>query len=317
MSFLFNRKGPKENNARDPDDEWNSRWIPDPNSAPDRTWARIKSSQRFVSSSIIVANPASSPKQPNTVRFVAISDTHGLHSKPVSAVTIENLPEGDVLLHAGDFSNVGSKKDLDNFLDFLSAAERKYSDVIFIAGNHDLSLDTEFYNRHWQRFHRSKLPDDTVPLWFETLRRRCPKTKYLQDSSCTTSVGGLTVYGSPWQPEFGDWAFNLQRGTSCAAKWNRIPDGVDVLMTHGPPLGRGDLCQPNKNRAGCENLLEQIQTRIKPSCHVFGHIHEDAGYSSDATTTYINASTCTLCYRPTNPATVFDLPVASETGVKP
>ena len=126
-------------------------------------------------------------------------------------------------------------------------------------------------------------------------------------------MGNLTVYGSPWQPLYGGWAFNLQRGLSCSSKWSLIPPGVDVLMTHGPPLGRGDLCKPHGNRAGCEHLLEQVQERIKPRCHVFGHIHEDTCVSSDGFTTYINAATCTFNYRPTNPATVFDLPAKKTT----
>ena len=291
------------------DSEWDSRWLlTDQGSYPDAKWRDLSSTQAFVKPvPYVVDSYTTTTKKEGCVRFVAISDTHGLHSKPLSAVTVDCLPEGDVLLHAGDFSNVGSQKDLDKFIDFLSAAEGKFSDCIFIAGNHDISLDPEFYKRQWNRFHHSQLPDNTVEVFLETLKRRCPNTTYLNDSQTITTVGGLTVYGSPWQPVFGGWAFNLQRGASCKAKWDLIPEETDVLITHGPPLGRGDLCQPHKNRAGCVNLLEQIQNRIKPCVHVFGHIHEDAGVSSDGTTTYINASTCTLQYRPTNSATVFDL----------
>ena len=48
---------------------------------------------------------------------------------------------------------------------------------------------------------------------------------------------GVKVYGSPWQPWFGGWAFNLERGPDIAAKWALIPDDTDVLLTHGPPAG--------------------------------------------------------------------------------
>ena len=75
------------------------------------------------------------------------------------------------------------------------------------------------------------------------------------------------------QPEFGGWAYNLIRGDECQAKWLEIPTDTDFLITHGPPAGHGDLCR-NKIRAGCVELLQEIQTRIQPQYHIFGHIHE-------------------------------------------
>ena len=79
--------------------------------------------------------------------------------------------------------------------------------------------------------------------------------------------------GTPWQPEFGGWAFNLKRGEECVKKWNLIPEDTDVLITHGPPLGFGDLCSTGI-RAGCVDLLQSVQNRVKPKYHVYGHIHE-------------------------------------------
>ena len=73
---------------------------------------------------------------------------------------------------------------------------------------------------------------------------------------------------------FCDWAFNLPRGEKCLEKWDLIPEGVDVVMTHGPPIGHGDLCRIDKGRAGCVDLLLTLQNRVKPKFHVFGHIHE-------------------------------------------
>ena len=75
------------------------------------------------------------------------------------------------------------------------------------------------------------------------------------------------------QPEFYNWGFNLKRGQPCLDKWDLIPDEVDILMTHGPPLGHGDLCK-HGGRAGCLQLLDTIQQRVRPLYHVFGHIHE-------------------------------------------
>ena len=74
------------------------------------------------------------------------------------------------------------------------------------------------------------------------------------------------------QPEFYDWAFNLPRGQACQDKWDLIPEGVDVLVTHGPPLGHGDLCTSGQ-RAGCLQLLHTVQ-KLRPKYHIFGHIHE-------------------------------------------
>lgn len=75
------------------------------------------------------------------------------------------------------------------------------------------------------------------------------------------------------QPEYGGWAFNIPRGQPCLDKWNQIPDDVDILVTHSPPLGHGDHCCSGV-RAGCVELLSSVQNRIKPKYHVFGHVHE-------------------------------------------
>ena len=133
-----------------------------------------------------------------------------------------------------------------------------------------------------------------------------PNCEYLLDSG--TSVRGIQVWGSPWQPEFYSWGFNLVRGQACREKWQLIPEQTDVLMTHGPPLGHGDLCLPGRNRAGCLDLLAELQQRVKPLIHCFGHIHEGYGVSTDGQTTYLNASTCNMSYKPENPPLVFDLP---------
>ena len=79
------------------------------------------------------------------------------------------------------------------------------------------------------------------------------------------------------------------------------------MVCVGPPLGHGDLCSTG-NRAGCQDLLEEIQGRIHPRVHIFGHIHEGYGVTTDSQCVYVNASTCTLHYRPINPPIVFDLP---------
>ena len=121
-----------------------------------------------------------------------ISDTHNRHKE-----LTQDLPGGDMIIHAGDISGRGTLEEIRSFL-----------------------------------------------LWFEKLRHsnqeefaiRIPENViYLQDEM--VEVGGLKIYGSPWQPRFYDWAFNVDRGEAIAKKWEPIPEGLDILITHGPVFG--------------------------------------------------------------------------------
>lgn len=79
-----------------------------------------------------------------------------------------------------------------------------------------------------------------------------------------------------------------------------------MLITHTPPYGHGDWVAGARN-VGDEDLLQEVQTRIKPRFHIFGHVHEGYGRSSDGVTTFFNASSCTHEYEARNPAFVFDI----------
>ncbi len=133
---------------------------------------------------------------------------------------------------------------------------------------------------------------------------------YLQDSEVT--IDGLRFWGAPWQPEFNEWAFNLPRGAPLAEKWALIPDGIDVLLTHGPPLSIGDR-SGDDTRLGCEDLLHAVR-RVRPLLHVFGHIHQDGGCWNLNDTTIVNATTWECergrnhhRYRPSQPSGHTDL----------
>ena len=78
--------------------------------------------------------------------------------------------------------------------------------------------------------------------------------------------------------------------------WSKIPNDVDVLITHGPPANILDLTISNEH-AGCAQLLKRIK-QIKPRLHVFGHIHEGYGREEQDSTIFVNASTCNLRYKP-------------------
>mmetsp|Transcript_1584 Transcript_1584/g.3583 ORF Transcript_1584/g.3583 Transcript_1584/m.3583 type:complete len:261 (+) Transcript_1584:1053-1835(+) len=123
----------------------------------------------------------------------------------------------------------------------------------------------------------------------------------------------LQVYGSPWSPFFGCWAFGEERGHRIRQLWRAIPDTTDILITHGPPLGRGDETF-HSGCVGCYDLLQEVQDRIQPRLHVFGHIHEQGGsITFDGTTLFCNASSVNLQYRPAHYCcTVVDVPHAPD-----
>ena len=208
------------------------------------------------------------------VRLVLISDTHGHHDFPV--------PDGDVLVHAGDGCKRGTIDEAQAWGDFLR--RQSHAHKVVIAGNHDRCFESDL---------------DNSRTTFDGL-------DFLHDSGCERR--GLRFWGSPWQPWFLSWAFNLQRGPELAAKWALIPDGVDVLITHGPPQGILDLTFDDR-AVGCEELRRAIDDRVRPRLHVFGHIHEAYGARQIGRTMFVNASTCTLAYRASNPAVVVDLPL--------
>mmetsp|Transcript_18209 Transcript_18209/g.35718 ORF Transcript_18209/g.35718 Transcript_18209/m.35718 type:complete len:304 (-) Transcript_18209:84-995(-) len=246
----------------------------------------------------VAVDPLGERKPPGFTRFVCFSDTHGLHDQIPAA----HRPSADILLHAGDFTNTGELDQVKSFDSWLQHYPARHK--VVIAGNHDITFEPDYYHFHWQRFHRK-------PYDCEEVRRVLLESGnciYLQDSA--TEIFDFKIYGSPWQPEFCDWAFNLRQGEPLRAQWERIPADVDVLLTHGPPYGVGDLCS-HGGRAGCRELLQAIHARAVP-VHLSGHIHEGYGVVSDGTTMFVNACTCTEQYRPINAPIVLDVPPAIE-----
>ncbi|MBX7243744.1 MAG: metallophosphatase domain-containing protein [Bacteroidia bacterium] len=208
------------------------------------------------------------------MKFVAISDTHGKHRQLV-------LPEGDVILHAGDVSSKGQKNEIEDFLEWYSGLNFRHK--IFIAGNHD------FYFESNQSVNTETLiPGGII---------------YLNDSG--VELEGIKIWGSPVSPWFFDWAFNRKRGADISKHWELIPAETDILITHGPPYGIGDKTVRGQN-VGCEDLLEKI-SGINPKVHLFGHIHEDYGSFTQNNTTFYNASCLNVNYAIANPPIVFEI----------
>ena len=257
---------------------------------PNATWEAIEKTQIFLDPPSTTINP----HEQECVRLVCISDTHGKHNEI-------RLPPGDILIHGGDFTKSGEVGNIVSLSTYF--LESGFDEICCIAGNHDMTMHPEFYKDNADRFHSKPFDCDAA----QSSLKHCT---YLKDSSYTTSTrhGGIEIYGSPWSPEFFNWAFNLPRGPESRKVWQKIPDSTDVLITHGPPLGRGDLTRQN-GRAGCYDLLEEVTKRVKPRIHVFGHIHEAAGVSFDGHTLYINASNLNLSYKASHRPVVVDLPL--------
>lgn len=238
------------------------------------------------------------------IRVVSISDTHGQHR------LIKDLQDGDILIHAGDFTNTGEEYQLRDFMEWFSQQPHKHK--ILIAGNHDVTLHEAYYDEiGGNRFHRQKRQDSAM---CRALMHAYPGISYLEDSGINTEIAPsitVNIWGSPWQPEFEDWAFNLPERPQLLEKWRLIPNNIDILITHGPPHGMGDWCQSGV-RAGCSDLMAEINNRIKPRLHIFGHIHESYGVTRNSDTIFVSACICTYFYRPTNRAIVIDLPIEKK-----
>jgi len=260
--------------------------------------------------------PPSSPPEENKLRFVCMADTHSLTSHLKM-----DVPPGDVFIHAGDFTRCGSIQEVREFSSWLAKLPHQHK--IVIAGNHELSFDPALRGLEQELslsmgrcghtggaasgaspMHTVQSPEKAMDR--AEVRAELRGCTYLEDSSVT--IRGVKIYGTPWQPEFSGWAFNLPRGADCLRKWQQVPADTDVLITHTPPVGFGDLCSTGV-RAGCVELLHSVQKRIKPKYHVYGHIHEGYGVRSDGKILFINASTCDINYLPCNPPVVFDVTI--------
>jgi Icc-related predicted phosphoesterase len=194
-----------------------------------------------------------------------ISDTHTKHHH----IPKEHLPGGDMIIHCGDISSRGYREEVRLFLEWFTDLD-SYTHKVFIAGNHDFFFEEN-------------------PLQSTELVQEYPNIIYLQDNM--VEIEGVKIYGSPWQPEFYNWAFNLPRnGDKLKEKWKAIPENIDILITHGPPFGCLDKTIQGQS-VGCEILTEEIK-RINPIIHCFGHIHYSYGYMQRDNINFINA--CSL-----------------------
>lgn len=161
---------------------------------------------------------------------------------------------------------------------------------LIIAGNHDVSLDPKWWAEN--------LEEGDDPEELATGRQRFDaageRGVHLLDEGLHALTSGdgrsFIVFASPFTPEFGGNAFSYPRNEHHFNEGpGSIPEGVDIVMTHGPPLPTTayssyspayhlDLGNGDEHR-GCPKLFEAI-ARSRPKLHCFGHIHEGHGVQS-------------------------------------
>ena len=207
-------------------------------------------------------------------KITLISDTHCKHKQ-----LTEDLPGGDLIICAGDISSMGYEHEIREFCAWFGKLS-KYTHKIFIAGNHDWGFQDNF----------SKV-NEILDFY--------KGVTYLQDDLACIGKNEdafnyesmIKIYGSPWQPEFYNWAFNLPRNSP--EMWEvmlKMPVNTDILITHGPAYGTLDTIEWDRSKnLGCEMLAERI-AQLKPKIHVCGHIHSGYGYKFDGTTHFFNAA---------------------------
>ena len=207
------------------------------------------------------------------MRIVLISDTHAFHRQL-------EVPAGDLLIHAGDFT-MNSKPDWIYRHFNIWLGELPHRHKIVIPGNHDWLL--------------------------EDPARRGVITNALLLVNSGVGVGGIRIWGSPTTPLYGG-AFGMSSHEDRKRLWAQIPDGLDILITHGPPFAILDHSASAERREGCPELREAV-SRAFPRVHVFGHIHAGYGTLRTPDTLFVNASLLGEQGSLSRTPVVFDFPV--------
>jgi len=237
------------------------------NRQPPTVWERFKLSPLLFLSRLLYATPPTQFKhQPDKIHIVCISDTHNTHTSQPP------VPNGDILIHAGDLTLSGTKHELDDVLSWLESQPHPHK--FLIGGNHDTCLGV-------------------TPEIQEYISSTYPNLTYLQESSAQATICGCTlrVYSSPYTPQHGSWVFQYPKVHApwyspsnkppveyqSTKIWSCIPPLTDILITHGPPLAHlNSHINLGKSTNGCYALLTALWC-VRPKVHVFGHIHVGRG----------------------------------------
>jgi len=216
--------------------------------------------------------PSRTSRATSALRLVLLSDTHQLHREV-------EVPDDDILIHAGDFTIFSESIDaVADFNDWLGGLPHR--NKIVVPGNHEFFLEQEPSCR--------SMLDNAIVLIDEG-----------------TEIEGLRIWGSPVTPMYGG-AFGLSSAADRKRLYARIPWDIDVLVSHGPPFGILDTAPMSGSHEGCRELLDAV-TRVRPKLHVFGHIHNAYGIFPTEHTTFVNASRLGLHDDPDKAPFVFEM----------
>lgn len=197
------------------------------------------------------------------MRVVALSDTHGFERG------MPPLPDGDILLHCGDWSrDFGHWLDTARFARWVSQQPHRHK--IVCPGNHDYAV--------WEQ------PVRAVRLFAESGAFMMGKNPL--------EIEGVTFDGGPWMPLTGydpPWGFEMGE-EELEAAWSRVKK-ADVLVSHTPPQGILDV-HAQRGPVGCP-VLRSHAFRIKPKVHFFGHMHECRGSVQEGGIDFVNVASNT------------------------
>jgi Icc-related predicted phosphoesterase len=190
------------------------------------------------------------------IRLLHVSDTHSMHNQIEASYP---FPEADILIHTGDLTNRGSMEEFHSVNEWLGRIRHRFKHILIIAGNHDV------HGNNGETDLKAVLGNATV-LHHEVA------DEVLKEF-------GLRVYGSPWCA----WKPAVDPGGH-GHLFNKIPDVIDVLMTHGPPEDIFDTAGYEMRGSkiklypwGSSSDLSDAIKRAKPLAHMFGHLHEQRG----------------------------------------
>ena len=205
-------------------------------------------------------------------KYVVMADSHGY--------AVPDIPAGDVLIHCGDITGRDRLEEYKDFEHWTFPCFHSYK--ILCPGNHDRVIE-----------HDVKLASLLMPSW-----------KILIDEG--TIIDGTKIYSTPYQPFFNSWAFNVFSDAKRRSIFSRIPDDVELLITHVPPFGILDA-NGRGEHIGDKVLAERISQLKNLKVHVFGHNHGEYGVKEWGCVKYVNASVCNECYDLKNKPTTFEL----------
>lgn len=225
------------------------------------------------------------------MKVTFISDTHTRHKRL-------QLSGGDMLIFSGDFMSSGYNiSEVNDFIEWFKS--QPYAYKICVAGNHDRYC--EAYPSYMIKDMFEKYYDDGV--------------RYVCDEEI--EIEGKRIYGTPYQPYFCGWAFNIKDENELVNIYKKIPENLDILITHCPPYGVLDKSHKprlihgttGEEHLGSKELLNVIDfMENPPKYHCFGHIHGDGGKTEvDGGVTFINASVCNEDYVPVNKIITMDI----------